>query len=92
VAVAEDVSERHRHDRRACVAGARRHGQQDRPAASGRAQSGEGQYRGAAPEEERREQGEVRHAVPRAVAMAARRGQEQEHRDAGHHRQRGRRR
>ena len=91
-AVADDMSERHSHDRRARVAGARRHRQQDRPAVPGRAQPGQGQRRRGAPEDDRRDQGQAWQAMALAVGMATRRGQEEECGDAGDHGQRGRRR
>jgi hypothetical protein len=90
--VANYMSERHRHDRRARVAGACRHRQQDHPALPGRAQPGQDERRRGDPEQHRRDQGQARHAMDLAVGIATRRGQEEERRDAGDHRQRGRRR
>jgi hypothetical protein len=90
-AVANDMSERHRHHRRARVAGACRQRQQDHPAVPGRAQPGQDERRRGDPEDDRRYQGKAWHPMALAVGMATRRSQEEECGDAGDHRQRGRR-
>jgi hypothetical protein len=87
-AVARSVGERHRHDRRAGIRQPRRHGQQDRAAASRRPQADDGGRQRGAPGGGSG-QGHRRKVVRLADRVTVtRRGQRQERRDGSDDRQR----